>query len=255
MPLVLMTEKFLKRLQLIFFNTYLVNESERICKCARSSKIQSTVILNSYFSYFSREHATWNLANHHPYIAARVEQSKRCLALADDNFKVVVLEIPYVFGTMPKRDPLWKNQLVRRLNILKPLLVFTGGGTAMTTVNYMGEAVRGALEIGKTGTYIVGEKNMSWKKMLAIARLSLGGFKGRLITIPIFLAQFYGYYEKITNKWKGKEAGLDYPKYIRDIQCKYTYFPEELMEETARELHIVRGNVNQAMQETFIKCK
>ena len=237
-----------------YFYEKLVVKCEEICTAAKSSGIGKIVILGSYFQYFDRTNPDWNLSNNHPYINCRKQQASRALALADDQLQVMIMEIPYVFGTMPNRDPLWKDQLVARIDSILPLIPFTTGGTAMVTAKYCGEATRGALEQGKTGKYLLGDVNMSWKEMLGIASVALYGRQRKVITIPNAVAQAYGLFEKLKNKIQGKEAGLDYSKFIGDIQSKFTYIPEETTLQTAHELNLTRGGVRDAMKDTFMHC-
>jgi len=156
---------------------------------------------------------------------------------------------------MPKRQSLWTELLLPRLKVTKPFLFFTTGGTVMVTVNFVGEAVRGAIENGKTGYYTLGEENISWNEMLLIVSKTLGGFRKKIIVVPIFIAQIYAWFEKIANTIKGKEAGLNYPKYIVDFQHKFTYLPEELLKTISKELKTTRGDVRQAIKETFDICE
>ncbi len=238
-----------------FFKENLVDRCINICSCAKIAKLKSIIILSSYFNYFHRKHPLWRLAKKHPYIRNRVKQAEECLKLSNSELKIIILEIPYVFGVMPNRKSLWADLLVPRLNALKPFIFYTTGGTAMSTAKYVGEAVRGVVEKGKTGTYIVGEQNMDWNEMLAIVTNSLGGFKKRITIVPVFIAQFYAYIEKLANSIKGREAGLNYPKYIKDFQCKFTYFPEEEMQSIAQDLELCRGDIKQTIKETFDECR
>ena len=237
-----------------YFYEKLVIKCEEICSVAKSSGITRIVILGSYFQHFDRTNPDWNLSKNHPYINCRTQQASRALALADDQLKVMIMEIPYVFGTMPNRDPLWKDQLVARIDSILPLILFTKGGTAMVTAKYCGEATRGALEQGKTGNYLIGDVNMSWNEMLGIASKALYGSRRKVVIIPNLLAQGYGLFEKLKNKIQGKEAGLNYIKFIGDVQSKFTYIPEETILQIAHELNLTRGGVRDAMKDTFRRC-
>ena len=44
---------------------------------------------------------------------------------------------------------------------------------------------------------------------------------------------------------KGFYHGLDYKYVMKDIQSDFFYYPEELIEETCKELHIGRGGVQE----------
>jgi hypothetical protein len=57
---------------------------------------------------------------------------------------------------------------------------------------------------------------MSWKDMLKLIFDSLG-MKRRVITIPTFIAAFYGKRMKKKYEKEGKEAGLDLGRLFQDI--------------------------------------
>jgi hypothetical protein len=84
--------------------------------------------------------------------------------------------------------------------------------------------------------------------------MEIYGYQKRVITIPNIFAQLYGFYQKTKNKLYGMEAGLDYSKLIGDLQSKFTYIDEEITVKTALELDLNRGNVRDAMKDTFIHC-
>lgn len=238
-----------------YFYEKLVQKCEAICRNAKSAGVKRIIILSSYFAYFHRHNPDWQLAEHHPYIKCRIEQAEACLKLADSMVEIKILELPYVFGIMPNRDPLWKDLLVSRINKMRPWIFYTSGGTTMISVKLAAEAISGAVEIGRSGIYTVGDANLSWKEMLAIATKALYGKERRVITIPTAIAQLYGKYEKALVKKQGKETGLDYSKIIQDIQSKYTYLPDDLITTTAQELNLKRGGIDDAIRETFERCR
>jgi hypothetical protein len=46
---------------------------------------------------------------------------------------VMVLELPYIFGAMPGRTPLWKDVFIERF-FRAPVICFPRGGTTMIHV-------------------------------------------------------------------------------------------------------------------------
>ena len=234
-----------------FFYERLVETTERVCMAAEAAGVKRVVILNSYLAYFHREHPEWKLAEHHPYIHCRVQQAERTLALANDAFTVMIFEIPYIFGIMPDRRPFWDEVLVSRLNWMKPWIFYTAGGTVMASATYMGQAIYGALAHGQSGRYPIGEQNMSWKEWLTLVSVALYGKEKRIVTLPTELAQLYGKYEQFTLARQNREAGLDYSRYMKDVQSRYTFFSDEMMDSVAAELRIERGSLDEAIYETF----
>ncbi len=76
-------------------------EAKKICLAAKSAEIKRCVVLNSYFSHFDRLRGR-ELAKNHPHIKARVEQEEELTSLCEAGiFEVIILEFPYIFGTMP----------------------------------------------------------------------------------------------------------------------------------------------------------
>ena len=97
-----------------FFHTRLVDAVEKVTTAARKAGVKKIVILNSYFAYFDRIWPEKGLSKHHPYIRCRVEQARQVIAAGKDKMAVMVLELPYIFGSMPIRIPLWKDVLLDR---------------------------------------------------------------------------------------------------------------------------------------------
>ena len=238
-----------------FFYDKLVLKCNAICAAAKHSGIKRIVVTGSYFTFFDRANPHWLLSKHHPYIRCRVEQTNSCLALADSNLTMIILELPYIFGIMPHRDPLWKDLLVTRLNKMWPWIYYPSGGSAMISAKFCGRAIHGAIKYGKTGTYTIGHSNLSWKEMLAVISKVLYGKEKKVITVPTSLAMIYGIYEKLITRSKGEESGLDYAKIIPDILSKQAYIPEELTRNTMNELQLSSDDLNEALIETFEQCR
>ncbi|MDZ7838416.1 MAG: hypothetical protein U5N58_10980 [Actinomycetota bacterium] len=89
-------------------------------------------------------------STHHPYIRCRVEQAQKTISAGRDKMAVVILELPYIFGAMPNRIPLWKHVLLDRF-VKGRIIFFPRGGTNMITVEHVAEAIIGALEHGEHG--------------------------------------------------------------------------------------------------------
>ena len=91
-----------------FFYKHNVEVTRRVAQLARQAGVKKFVILGSYFAYFHRVWPQLELTRHHPYIRSRVEQTRAALEAGGDAMGVITLELPYIFGVMPGRMPLWK---------------------------------------------------------------------------------------------------------------------------------------------------
>ena len=132
-----------------FFVKHNVESVKRVFTLARQAGVSRGVVLGSYFAYFDRLWPEMKLAVHHPYIRSRVEQTKAAFDAGQDEMSISVLELPYIFGSMPGRVPLWKP-LIK--DILSPFpLFYPAGGTTCVTVHQVAQAICGAVEHGKPG--------------------------------------------------------------------------------------------------------
>jgi len=233
-----------------FFHTRLVVSCEKAVTAARKASVKKCVVLNSYFAYFDRIWPEKELSKHHPYIRCRVEQAERTIAAGGDKMAVMLLELPYIFGSMPNRVPLWKDVLLDRI-IKSKIIFFPNGGTNMIAVEHVGEAVIGALEHGEHGErYIVGDENHSYNEMLDMMLLAIGTHK-KIINIPRFIAVMVG--SMINKEWKKKgfEGGLDGKYLMRDVLTNNLFFDPS---DTAEKLGYKRGGLKESIVDTMRAC-
>ena len=90
-----------------FFYEANVKSAVRTTAAAMKAGVERFVLLGSYFSHFDREWPELELADNHPYIRSRKEQMELCTTVAGDEMVMIVLELPYIFGSMPHNVPLW----------------------------------------------------------------------------------------------------------------------------------------------------
>ena len=233
-----------------FFHSRLVDAVEKVAIAARKAGVKKFVVLNSYFAYFDRIWPEKELSRHHPYIRCRVEQAQRVISAGEDKMAVMILELPYIFGSMPNRIPLWKDVLLDRFAKGK-IIFFPKGGTNMIAVEHIGEAIIGALENGEHGArYTVGDENHSLNEMLEMMMSAIGEHK-KIINIPRFAAVAAGSMIDRGLKKKGLEGGLDTKFLMRDILTHNLYFdPSDAVEK----LGYKRGGLKEAVVKTMKAC-
>ena len=78
-----------------------VSALARILHLAKDAGIKRAVVLGSYFAHFHRLWPELKLAERHPYIRSRIEQET--VAFSIPGLEVMVLELPYIFGSLPIR--------------------------------------------------------------------------------------------------------------------------------------------------------
>ncbi len=207
-----------------FFHDRLVVGCTKVIEAAREAGIQRCTVLNSYFAYFDRLWPSMKLAERHSYIKCRVEQATSAIKAGGETMAVMILELPYIFGVMPERIPLWKDVLFDRVRGMK-IVFFPRGGTNMIAVENVAEAIIGALERGQHGVrYPIGDVNMSYKEMLRIVLDAMGLKKRLILTLPTNLATIIGKWMKRREEKRGLESGLDRSYVFSDILSQNLYF-------------------------------
>ena len=236
-----------------FFHARLVEHCAKTFRAARRAGIRRAVVYNSYFAAFDRLFPEKQLAKRHPYIRCRVEQAKRLIDESEGKMDVIVLELPYIFGAMPNRTPLWKGVFLERF-FRAPVICFPKGGTTMIHVRAVGEAGVGALERGVHGArYPVGDENLPYRVMLEWMQEGLG------IKKPIWqpgagLCAIGANRIAKKDEREGREAGLNMKFLMLDIMSEKLYLPEDTIDEVSALLGYRRGDVKAGVLETMRAC-
>jgi dihydroflavonol-4-reductase len=231
-----------------FFYQANVLSCKRVLSLARQSGIKRGVVLSSYFLYFDRIWPEEKLSEYHPYIRSRKEQAQQSMDASMPDLQLMILELPYIFGSMPGRTPLWKP-LIHYVNSRYPLF-YMRGGTNMIAVEHVGEAIVGAIEKGKGGhSYTVGDENLTWVEFLGRI-LSILGKKKRIVIVPTCLVRLMLRLVGLRHRLRGRESGLD-PVRFAAIQTRNTFFDPA---PAAEELGYGRGNLEEAFKDTVEAC-
>jgi len=210
-----------------FFKKYNITPLERLLRIAKESGVKHAVVCGSYFSYFDKQWPGMELSRWHPYIRVRRDQEKMALSFADDNFSVAILELPYIFGAQPGREPVW-TLIVKVVRGMKNITMYPPGGTAMVTRRQVGQALAGALEKTRGGQcWPIGYWNMTWKEWLGIVHKYMGMPKRKIFTVPrwLFNIGIKSMEKKLRDP--GKEGGLNMVKFA-DIQCSELFIDKSL---------------------------
>ncbi len=234
-----------------FFHERLVERPEVVFNAAKKAGIKRAVVFNSYFATYDRMFPEKKLAEYHPYIRCRVEQAERLIAVGGDGMDVMVLELPYIFGSMPNRTPLWKDVFLERF-FRYPVVFFPKGGTTMIAVQHIGEAAIGAIEYGEHGErYPIGDENKPYRYMLEMMQKGLGINKPIMLVNKHICAMGAQSIARKDAK-EGKQAGLDMKHLMLDIMADEMYLPDN--EGMSKKLHYGRGGLEEAIIETMKAC-
>ncbi len=236
-----------------FFHYRLVDSCAKAFRAAEKAGVKKAAVFNSYFAYFDRRYPEMKLAEKHPYVRCRVEQAA-LLNAQKKNMEVVVLEFPYIFGSMPSRLPIWRDVFLDRYVNGHKTVFFSKGGTTMIAVEHIAEAAIGALEYGKDGErYPVGDQNKSFRWMLEYMS-QCKGVKKKIVCPPTPLCVMGAKAIVSKDKKKGLEGGLDYALIMKEVMSIDMVIEPEVLDKVCEELHIGRGGLEEAIQATMDKC-
>lgn len=231
-----------------FFFDGNVTPCVRLATISKKLHIKKIIIIGSYFSYFHRLRPNWKMTTHHPYVKSRVQQYEKTVQASENKTPIIVLEIPYVFGAIPNKTPLW-NPLIKYIDKI-PFIFYTKGGTNIISVEQVAKAVVGAIENIETHTQIVvAGKNVRWKQLIQMVSNSLGK-KKYVITIPTFLIQILAFFMNCYFKVRKKQPGLDPINFIK-IQTSKTYLESDA---SMQKLNYANVDMQTSIDETVRAC-
>ena len=201
---------------------------KRLLSLAKEMKIKTAVICGSYFTYLDRLWENLYLYENHPYIKSRVDQSNEAFSFSDKDFSVTVLELPYIFGVQEGRKPVWVF-LVEQIKKMKLVTFYPKGGTAMITVNQVGQVLASSVETAKgVKTIPVGYYNLTWKKMIRVIHKELNTSKKPIISIPKWLYKLVMLKYKRSYKKRGIQSGLNF-KGLAQIMTRKAYIDNKYL--------------------------
>lgn len=231
-----------------FFYEANVLPTQRIARLAKQAGVKKFVLLNSYFAHFAEEWSDIPLKSN-AYPRSRLLQEEIACMEGEGGMDVMSIRLPYIFGVMPGRMPLW-TMFVERVRGQKIVPVL-GGGTAMVTAQQVAEATIGALENGvHGGKYSICGMNMKHSEFHQMVVDALGQEESTVTVVP--LEQMKPKMEQIDakNADSGKEQGV-HMSMMAEIQDRDAYLdPADTMPILKYNEYDIRASI----EETLRKC-
>lgn len=233
-----------------FFQRQLVAATERVVRVARASGMTRAVICGSYFAAWDRMNRGSGFAQRHPYVAARLSQTHRAIQAGGGRrcggLDVCVLEIPYVFGTVPGLVPFWREFLFDRV-LNSPVVAYPDGGSSVVSATQVGQAAAAAVLVGQHGArYPLADLQLRWPQLLELIAGELG-VRRKIVTVPRWVAEPAAQAMGREMSGNGLEPGIN-PQYLmRDIMYARIFVDPA---ESLRRLRYQRGGVVEAIAES-----
>lgn len=233
------------------YRKYNIDPVKRFLRLCGECGVKHAVICGSYFSYAAKKWPEKQLSKWHPYIKSRIDQEAAAMSYAGDDLDVAVLELPYIFGTLPGRKPVWVF-LVEQVMNMKGVTLYPTGGSTMVTVHQVGQAIAGALERNRGGRcYPIGYYNMTWKELLKIVHKYLGYPDRKVVTIPKWMYAV-GCQGIMKDQAKHNiQGGLHMVKFA-DIMCSNLFISKT---EGCVELGVTPDDIEGAIGDSILLCR
>ena len=223
--------------------------TQRLARIAREAGVKKFVIYGSYHAYFAEKWPELDLKKS-PYPRTRRLQEEVAMLEGEGEMDVMSLRLPYIFGTMPGRTPLWKMFLPQVVD--KEVIVVPEGSTAMVTTRQVAEAAIGALKNGTHGsTYTISGVNMSYVDFYRIIADTIGQ-KDSVIR-KASLEEMRPAFEKIDEQLAqtGKERAMPAVKTAELQSLDTTIDPEETMSLLSFKEDDIRKAIEESIQKAL----
>lgn len=193
-----------------FFYEKNVLPTQRLARLAKEAGVKNFVVFGSYTAEFGENNAELREYNYHkePYVETRLLQEKLAMYGGEGSMNVSVLRLPYIFGTMEGKIPLW-SMFVDMLRG-QDFMPVTSGGAATVTANQVGQAAISALENGQhRRTYPLATGYISYEDFYKKIVEELGQEEKTKLQVMSFeeLEEAYKEDQELTDK-KGVEHGI-----------------------------------------------
>lgn len=231
-----------------FYDSQLVQPTERIARACRAEQVGHLVVLGSYFTAQGRRQP--GFVERHPYMRARLAQATRAIAAgggrAEGGTDVSILEIPYVFGTVPGRVPIWRHLFFEPMRLM-PVAIYPTGGSSVVSAAQVGQAAAGAADRGRHGVhYPLADEQWTWAQLFGLVRVTMGRNR-TILPLPRWVAEPVMWLAGLWMRRGGAEPGLTFRYLLRDVMYAYLFVDGSAAQQ---ELGMRRGGVPEAVVET-----
>ncbi|MGG1617747.1 NAD-dependent epimerase/dehydratase family protein [Paenibacillus sp. NRS-1782] len=232
-----------------FFYEANVLPTQRLARLAKKAGVKKFVLFGSYFAHFTEAWHDLNLKKENAYPRTRLLQEEVAFMEGEGEMDVMSLRLPYIFGRMPGRIPLW-SVFVEQVRGQAVVPVF-GGGTAMVTAQQVAEATVGAIEYGThRSSYAICGMNMKFKDFYQIIADVLGQTETQISVLPLEHMKPAMEEADAHSNAAGKEHGI-HLGYTAIIQDRDAYLNPE---ETMNILKFKEADIPAAIRETISAC-
>lgn len=168
-----------------FFYEANVLPTQRAARLAREAGVAKFVVYGSYTAEFADVWPDLNYRSYNGYPRTRLLQEEVAIMEAGADMDVMVLRLPYIFGTMPGRMPLWTS-FIDAVRAQPTMVASPRGATSAVTVEQVARAAVGAMEHGThEGRYPINGYDLTYAEFNRIICEELGRDPGEVVEVPV----------------------------------------------------------------------
>ena len=223
--------------------------TQRIARLAKEAGVSDFVLFSSYTAEFAEnsEYLREHLYHEEAYVETRLLQEKVAMYAGEGSMNVSVLRLPYIFGTMEGKIPLW-SMFIDMLRGQEFMPVTTGGASTITA-GQVGQAAISALENAKhRKTYAVATGYISFEDFYKKILEELGQEDTTQLQVMDFdeLEEAYREDEKLTDD-QGVEHGIRQVNMLRANSLEFR-IPIDV---AYNELRVKEEDIDAVIKETL----
>ncbi len=168
-----------------FFYEANVLPTQRVARLARAAGVKKFVLYGSYTAEFAELWPELGYRTRNGYPRTRLLQEEVACLEGAGAMDVMTLRLPYIFGTMPGRLPLWQ-MFIDIVRNQPDMVTVQEGSTSSVTVGQVAQAAVGAMERGEhEGRYAINGYELTYVEMhRTICRL-LDRDPDQVVAVPV----------------------------------------------------------------------
>lgn len=168
-----------------FFYEANVLPVQRVARIAAQNGVEKFVLFNSYTAEWGEKWDDLGYRTRNGYPRTRLMQEEVAIMEGNDKMTVTSLRLPYIFGTMPGRQPLWQMFLDIAENNTTGRITVQGGSTSSVTVKQVAQSAVGAMERGEHGAkFPINGYNLTYLEFMQMCCDALGIDRASVMAIP-----------------------------------------------------------------------
>lgn len=231
-----------------FFHEANVRPTARFARLSRQAGVTRFVLYGSYTAEFAERWDDLGYRTHNGYPRTRLAQEEAAYLEGDGAMDVMVLRLPYIFGLVGQRRPLWQFVL-DRVQAPGPVAVL-GGSTSAVTVGQVARAAVGAMENGRHGAkYPIHGYELTYVELYRLACEAVGRDPEDVVVVPLEAMLPHGAQADAACVEQGVEHGIHIVDSLAFQARRAVSDPE-----VSVELGMGDDDVVAAVRETFRWC-